>query len=189
MLQPSESDQRLLLRIARGAVSAHLRGESYQPPPVPEGPMHERFAAFVSLHIQRMLRGCIGNLYPAQPLYRTVAECAVSAATADSRFLPLEHHELLAVRFEISVLSPMEKVDDVESIKIGTHGLFVTLGRARGLLLPQVATEYRFDRNRFLEETCRKAGLDPGDWKSGASIFRFTASVFSEVASEAGARR
>ena len=189
MFQPSETEKRILLRIARGAVSSFLSGEPFQPPPMAEGLLQERLAAFVSIHKGKTLRGCIGNLYTSRQLYLTVAETAISAATSDPRFAPLEYNELPKVTFEISILGPMEKVESVEEIEISQHGLVVTLGRARGLLLPQVAVEHSFDRLRFLEETCKKAGLQPGDWKSGATIHKFSASVFCETTSEADAHR
>src|SRR4029079_10283421 len=101
-------------------------------------------------------------------------------AVGDPRFAPVAISELQQLTFEISVLSPMEQVRDVSEIEIGKHGLLVAKGRGRGLLLPQVATQYGWTRERFLDETCRKAGLDPQDWKDGATVYCFTAEVFSE---------
>jgi uncharacterized protein (TIGR00296 family) len=131
-------------------------------------------------------------------LYRSTAECAISAAVGDPRFSPLTPPELPYVSFEISVLSPIEAVRDLSDIEIGVHGLLVVKGRARGLLLPQVAAQYGWDRERFLAETYRKAGLETEaktgtvsnflDFRSSLSpfsppspeIYRFTAHVFSE---------
>ena len=117
---------------------------------------------------------------PSGPLYRNVAECAISAAVDDPRFIPLTASELENVTFEISVLSDLERVRGIDEIEIGTHGLMITKQRSRGLLLPQVASRYGWDRVRFLTETCLKAGLSPDVWKNGATIHRFTAQVFSE---------
>jgi len=102
----------------------------------------------------------------------------VAAASRDSRFKPLQLSELPQADFEISVLSPIEVVTDIQSIEIGIHGLIVSRGNTRGLLLPQVAVHQHWDRERFLGETCRKAGLPPTAWKQGATIQRFTAEVF-----------
>jgi uncharacterized protein (TIGR00296 family) len=94
--------------------------------------------------------------------------------------MPLMIGELDEVEFEISVLSPMQLVHNLAQIEIGTHGLLISKKGARGLLLPQVATVYGWNRERFLEETCRKAGLRPDDWKDGATIQCFSAFVFAE---------
>jgi AmmeMemoRadiSam system protein A len=113
-------------------------------------------------------------------LCRTAAECAIAAAVGDPRFMPLMAAELPSVEFEISVLSPMQHVQDVQEIEVGKHGLLISKGNARGLLLPQVAAEYDWDRERFLQETCKKAGLRPDDWKQDADIQCFSAFVFGE---------
>jgi len=179
MSQLLEDDQNLLLRIAREAVHSHLAGVNAGLPDINSGILSQPLALFVSIH-QGRLRGCIGNIHPFGPLYRNVAECAISAAVGDPRFVPLTLDELDAVTFEISVLSPMELVRRTDEIEVGIHGLLVSKEQGRGLLLPQVASSYGWDRERFLSETCRKAGLNPTDWKDGATIHRFTAQVFSE---------
>src|SRR5580704_400502 len=149
MFQLSESDQHLLLKIARTAVLSYLSGKSARPAPIESGPLSETHGVFVSLHEQDELRGCIGNIHPTNPLYRTTSECAIQAAVADPRFMPLTIEELVRVVFEISVLSPMEKVEDVNTIEVGRDGLFISKGGVRGLLLPQVATANGWDRDRF----------------------------------------
>src|SRR5262249_27482672 len=131
-----------------------------------------------SIHLGASLRGCVGTIEPSNPLYQSVSGCAVAAASRDSRFKSLQLSELPETDFEISVLSPIETVADLQTIEIGTHGLIVSRGNARGLLLPQVAVQQHWDRERFLSETCRKAGLPPTAWKQGATIQRFTAEVF-----------
>ena len=179
MFQLSDSDQAQLLRVARESVLAYLSGRAPRLP-VLTGALADTRGVFVSIHQNGELRGCIGNIHPTSPLYRTAGDCAISAAVGDPRFVPITLDELPRVHFEISVLSPMEKVEKVDHIEIGKHGLFISKRSARGLLLPQVAQHYGWDRERFLAETCRKAGLSPEDWKSDTGIFRFTAHVFGE---------
>ena len=183
MFQLTEEDRQLLLQIARDAVRAHLSGDPPQFPVVSSGVLTEPHGIFVSIHEGhegQQLRGCIGNIQPSGPLYRSAADCAIAAAVGDPRFMPMTIAELTAVEFEISVLSPLESMQDIREIEIGKHGLLISKRSARGLLLPQVATMYGWDREQFLQETCRKAGLRPDDWKEGATIQHFTASVFSE---------
>jgi len=115
-----------------------------------------------------------------EPLFRSAADCAIAAAFGDPRFMPLTLGELSHVEFEISVLSPMSPLRDVSDIEVGRHGLCISKNHSRGLLLPQVATTYGWDRERFLEETCKKAGLRAGEWKEGAAIHYFSALVFGE---------
>jgi uncharacterized protein len=178
--QLTEADQQFLLQIARNAVTSYLAGRTPILPEVPPGVLTEPCGIFVSLHKGQELRGCIGNIYAASPLYRSAAECAIAAAVGDPRFMPLTPAELAAVEFEISVLSPLERVLDVRNIVIGKHGLLISKNNARGLLLPQVAATFGWDRERLLQETCKKAGLKPDDWQHDATIQSFSALVFSE---------
>jgi AmmeMemoRadiSam system protein A len=180
MFQLTEDDQQLLLQIARNSVRSYLLGQQPGWPDVPAGVMTEPHGIFVSIHRNGELRGCIGNVHPAGPLLRSAAECAIAAAVADPRFMPLMPGELDEVEFEISVLSPMQQVHKVSEIEIGTHGLLISKRNARGLLLPQVATTCGWDRERFLQEVCKKAGLPPDDWQDGATIQCFTAFVFGD---------
>ena len=180
MFQLPEEDRQLLLGIARNAVAAHLSGNSLRLSEIQRGVAAEPHGVFVSIHHGKELRGCIGNVITDEPLYRTTARCAVAAATTDPRFAAVTLDELPHVFFELSVLSIPESVQNVNEIEVGTHGLIVTKGSARGLLLPQVATQYRWNHNQFLAETCIKAGLHPNAWKEGASIHCFTAAVFGE---------
>jgi uncharacterized protein len=180
MFQLTESDKQLLLKVARDAVRFHLLS---QPPAFPHifpGALTECHGIFVSIHKHAQLRGCIGNIQPTQPLFRSAAECAIGAAESDPRFVPLTLNELSEVEFEISVLSPLQTVRNVVEIEVGKHGLLITKDRSRGLLLPQVATTYGWDRERFLDETCKKAGLRAGDWRDGTTIQSFSASIFCE---------
>ena len=180
MFQLTESEQHLLLQVARDSVQSYLLRQELLLPSVPSGVLTESHGIFVSIHKHRELRGCIGNVHPLEPLFRSAAECAIAAAVGDPRFTPLTLGEVSEVDFEISVLSPMVPVRDVSEIEVGRHGLFVSKNHSRGLLLPQVATTYGWDRERFLEETCRKAGLRAGEWRQGAVIHSFSALVFGE---------
>lgn len=178
----SESHRQLLLRLARRALeeSVQFRPHSAIPEVKPtEGPLVEPCGAFVSLHIGGRLRGCIGYVQAQKPLYRTVCECARDAALHDPRFRPVVAEELPKIHLEISLLSPMEDISP-DQVEVGHHGLMVSRGPYRGLLLPQVAVEFRWDREKFLEETCVKAGLSGDAWKHGARIQAFTAQVFGE---------
>jgi len=180
MFQLTEDDQRLLLQIARNAVGSYLLRQVPHLAEAPCGVLAEPHGIFVSIHKGTALRGCIGNIHPAGPLYRSAAECAISAAVGDPRFMPMSYAELAEVEFEISVLSPMSRVRDVSEIEVGRHGLLISKGGARGLLLPQVATAHGWNRERFLQETCTKAGLKPDDWEKDTAIDVFRAVVFAE---------
>jgi AmmeMemoRadiSam system protein A len=142
--------------------------------------------AFVSIHLHGELRGCIGHPNAEQPLGTAVQQCAVAAATEDPRFPAVRTAELDACVIEISVLGPITPVTAPAEIVVGRHGLVVEQGWHRGLLLPQVAVEYQWDRDTFLTRTCAKAGLPADAWKRGARILMFEAEVFDDTA--AGAR-
>jgi AmmeMemoRadiSam system protein A len=180
----NEDEQRCLLSLARQAIRAALRSEALDlgglAVSLPSPRLSEAGMAFVSLHRHGHLRGCVGYIVARKPLYETVAEAATAAAFHDMRFPPLKEDELEGLEIEISVLSPFAPVAP-EEIRPGEHGLMISLGPQRGLLLPQVATEYGWTRERFLEETCLKAGLETDGWKKGARIEAFTACVFSEA--------
>ncbi len=128
------------------------------------------------------LRGCIGYPDSQLPLIDVVERCAVSAAVSDPRFPPVTLSEWESVELEISVLGPMEIVRDVSEIEVGRHGLVVEFGRRRGLLLPQVATEWAWNASEFAAQTCMKAGLPRDAWQKGARLFKFEAEVFGEIA-------
>jgi len=180
MFQLPEQDRRSLLRIARDAVKGYLSADDLELPQIDEGFLAQPYGVFVSIHRGQTLRGCIGNVSPKEPLHRTTARCAISAATADPRFPAVTPEELPLLQFELSVLSAPELVSNPEKIEIGKHGLIVTRGAARGLLLPQVATQYGWDRYQFLAETCIKAGVSRDAWRQGSDIYCFTAEVFAE---------
>jgi len=135
---------------------------------------------FVTLHALNELRGCIGVPEPASPLFQAAQSCSISAARADPRFCPMTAAELPDVKIEISVLSPLEAVEQISSIVVGLHGLLLNHQGRRGLLLPRVPVEQGWDREQFLDQLCRKAHLPATAWKEGATIHRFSAFVFRE---------
>jgi MEMO1 family protein len=143
------------------------------------GKLGEKWGAFVTLNKKGQLRGCIGNIIGTRPLITTVAEMTEAAALHDPRFNPVQPGELKDITFEISVLTPIRTVNDVKEIVIGRDGIIITRGYNRGLLLPQVATDYGWDLPTFLEQTCHKAGLPANAWKEkGTTIEAFSADVF-----------
>lgn len=184
----SEETRRQLLGLARATLQAQFRGD---PPPRlasdRSDPFGESRALFVTLKIDGHLRGCIGTLAPEGDLARTVPRFALRAAFEDPRFPPLSAHELPDCVIEISVLTPPRLVENVADVVVGRDGLILELDGRRGLLLPQVATEWGFDRETFLSEVSQKAGLPPDAWRHPeARVFAFEAEVFSE---EDGASR
>ncbi len=173
---PQERQQ--LLSLAHAAIAAALEARELDTTP-PSDHLAERRGAFTTLHLEGQLRGCVGYVFPAYSLYRTVAETAQAAAFRDARFPPVIAEEAPRLSVEISVLSPLAPITP-EEIEIGRHGLVITYGTRRGLLLPQVPAEHGWDRDTFLEQVCYKAGLPPDAWRHGALIEGFTAEVFGE---------
>jgi AmmeMemoRadiSam system protein A len=176
------AEQQRLLEIAREAVNAASEGRRHRPPPESAPELLELRAAFVTLRKAGDLRGCIGSTVARYPLYRAVAESAFSAAREDPRFPPVEAAELPEITIEISVLSRFTDIRP-EDIVVGTHGLMVSKGASRGLLLPQVAVDRHLTAEQFLEMTCRKAGLPKDAWRHGVKIQAFTAHHFTSVTS------
>lgn len=179
--------QRLLLRVARDTIGALLT-EGQVPrldlfgcvDPGVDHPVRAERGAFVTIHRQDELRGCIGFLEARAPLCESVAELAVAAATRDSRFKPVQRSELSDLQIEISVMSPLTPVSELEQVIIGRDGLVLQCQGVRGVLLPQVAVQHGWSRAVFLAQVCRKAGL-PGDvWPCEGDLFRFGADVFNE---------
>ena len=168
-----------LLELARKTIEAKCRGEKAPVPEAQSPTLSELRGAFVTLHKQGRLRGCIGHIQARQPLVKTVAEMAVAAAFDDPRFPPLRAEELKEIDIEISVLTPLRRIADVREIRVGTHGIYIRKGGYSGLLLPQVATEWKWDRAAFLEHTCEKAHLPKDAWKDKETeIYIFSADVF-----------
>jgi AmmeMemoRadiSam system protein A len=174
----SPEERRNLLELAHRAITAKLKREKLDvTPPTPH--LGEKRGAFTTLHRGGQLRGCIGYPLAIAPLFQTIAETAAAAAFEDPRFMPVTEDELPMLSVEISVLSPLARIAP-EEVEIGRHGLVVTYGGRRGLLLPQVPVEHGWDRETFLSQTCMKAGLAPDAWMRGASLDAFTAEVFGE---------
>jgi AmmeMemoRadiSam system protein A len=141
--------------------------------------LKQNCGAFVTLKTHGSLRGCIGLVVGMKPLYKTITEMARAAAFDDPRFTPLTEKEADKLEIEISVLSPLEKIDDPGKIEVGKHGIMIRHGYYSGLLLPQVATEYGWDRKTFLRHTCLKAGLPESAWRDPATEIQiFTAEIF-----------
>jgi len=182
MFELDEQQRKTLLRIARRSIADVLAGRSpdWKPEDVDET-LRKPAGAFVTLTRDGDLRGCIGSIQALEPLYKAVASSAISAAFRDPRFPPLAPGELEQLELEISVMGPIERVTNIEDIVVGRDGLIISRGPYAGLLLPQVATEYGWDRQTFLEHTCRKAGLPPDAWRAqDCRIEKFSAFVFGE---------
>jgi AmmeMemoRadiSam system protein A len=174
----SQDERQVLLRIAHRAIEAAVKKQEFQAEAVPAH-LQEPRGAFTTIHLRGHLHGCVGYILPALPLYATVAETAASAAMNDPRFVPLTTEEAPEIRVEISVLSTPFVITP-EQVQPGVHGLIVSDGRRRGLLLPQVAPEHGWSAEEFLIHTCLKARL-PGDaWRRGARMEAFTAEIFGE---------
>lgn len=170
-------DTKALLRIARDAVVCASRGESVASASGPE----MRAGAFVTLEREGSLRGCIGTFDTSRSVSDVVRDMAVAAATRDSRFPPVVDGEVDELRISISVLSPPVEIQSVESVEVGRHGLLVDRRGRRGVLLGKVAVERRWDRDTFLTQTCRKAGL-PGDtWQRLGEDDTLRISVFEAL--------
>jgi|Deesub1362B_J571_1020462.scaffolds.fasta_scaffold22189_2 AmmeMemoRadiSam system protein A len=177
----TDEEKKYLLRLARETIRAKTEKKEPQVAPPTSKILHEKRGAFVTLHKMGQLRGCIGYIEGIKPLYLTIVDMAEAAAFNDPRFPPVAKQEVEDLDIEISVLTPLEKIDDPQKIEVGKHGILVRKGPFQGLLLPQVATEYGWDRETFLDQTCIKAGMAPGCWKDPATeIYIFSADIFSE---------
>lgn len=177
----SKEEKRFLLSLARETLQAHLGGKPVPSADPPSGPLTEPRGAFVTLTRSGELRGCIGHVVGVAPLWCSVRENALNAALRDPRFPPVEASELPSLDIEISALTPLREVETPDEVVVGRHGVMIENGPFRGLLLPQVATEYGWDRDTFLDHTCRKAGLQTGCWRRPETrIHVFSAEVFSE---------
>jgi AmmeMemoRadiSam system protein A len=175
----SPEERALLLRLVHQTIDAALRGERPAAGPAPLPHLDQPRGAFVTLHLEGELRGCVGFIQPTRGLYQTIVDAALNAAFHDPRFLPVSEEEAPGLEVEISVLSLPQPILP-EQVVVGRHGLVVARGLHRGLLLPQVAVEQEWDAPTFLEQTCLKAGLPADAWKRGATLQAFTAEVFGE---------
>jgi uncharacterized protein len=180
----SRDERCILLRIAHEAilyaVERRLAAQAHDYPPALSQPR----GVFTTLYLPGErgpeLRGCVGYAAPLSPLYRAVAETARAAAIDDSRFLPVTRQEAHRLEVSLSVLSPLFPIHP-DAVEVGRHGLVIAQGNHRGLLLPQVPVEHGWDRETFLEQTCRKAGLPLDAWRKAATLEAFTAEVFSDA--------
>jgi AmmeMemoRadiSam system protein A len=186
MSRLSSDDGRVLLDLARRAIStAVIEKRILDFSPYPSA-LTQPAGAFVTLHRDGQLRGCVGQVEASDPLGDAVARAAINAALHDSRFPAVEADEVTSLEIEISVLSPPEPIAP-EKILPGPHGLLIMKDEHRGLLLPQVAAGRRWSSQRFLEETCIKAGLPRDAWRDPATrILGFTAEVFSDAGLRVG---
>ena len=181
----TEEEGAQALAFARQALEAAVRGERLAPPPLPPV-FQEKRGVFVTLTEGGELRGCIGLPYPVMALARAIPEAAASAALQDPRFPPVAPRELPGIRVEVTVLSVPEPLAGPPEarencVRVGVHGLIAKGYGTSGLLLPQVATEYRWTACEFLDQTCVKAGLPPGSWRSPkVDVLTFEGQIFHE---------
>jgi uncharacterized protein len=176
----TKKERRDLLGIARETIASYVSKGTIPSVETESRGLNLESGCFVTIKQHGQLRGCIGNFVSDKPLYRLVQEMAVSAATRDPRFYPMKQQDLNDFELEISVLSPLELISSVDEIQVGRHGIYLVKNSSRGVLLPQVATEYGWDRDTFLRHTCLKAGLPENAWQNDCDIYLFSALVFGE---------
>lgn len=177
----NEDERKFLLHLAQSVIADTASGKTPENPDYFSETLSTKLGVFVTLHKFGELRGCIGYVEGIRPLQDAVIEMAQSAAFNDPRFVPVSEDEVDNLDLEISVLSPIKEIDNVEQIEIGKHGIIIEQGFFKGLLLPQVATENFWNRTEFLQHTCRKAGLPTDAWKDKKTkIYIFSAEIFSE---------
>jgi len=175
----NEEEKKTLHHIAKTVIENKARGKAVPEFKIESPILKENRGAFVTIQKKGQLRGCIGYIEGHGPLHKTIEEMAEAAAFRDPRFSPVKEKELPELDIEISVLTPLKKIKDVNEIQVGKHGIYIVRGMWSGLLLPQVATEYGWDRLAFLEHTCQKAGLPPNAWKEkDIEIYIFSADIF-----------
>jgi len=174
----SEKEKDILRNVAKDAIEGVLFGRKSESSKMTQA-LKQKAGAFVTLKKHGELRGCIGYTKPILPVHETVRNVAIQSAFNDPRFPEVEKNEWKDIDIEVSVLTPMKKIKNIDEIQVGVHGLYIEQGLRSGLLLPQVATEYEWDRETFLEFTCLKAGLQRDAWKSkGINICIFSAEIF-----------
>ena len=177
----SKEERSSLLKLARDTIQGRLQHRVTENSKPVSKKLKEPCGAFVTIHKKGLLRGCIGLVEAMKPLYKTVREMALAAAFDDPRFPPLSRDEFDDIDIEISVMSPLKLIKDVNEIEVGKHGVLMKRGFRQGLLLPQVATEQGWNRDTFLEHTCYKAGMMGDCWKhADTEIYIFSAEVFGE---------
>ena len=176
----SRDHQTFLLDLARRTIIFYLEKGTALKEKSNDSVLLEKRGAFVTLKVDNELRGCIGYPLPHKSLFQTIIDCAIAASTQDFRFATIKKEELPRLNIEISVLTLPREIKDVSEIKIGEHGIILSKGPHRGLLLPQVPVEWDWDLETYLNHGCLKAGLAEGEWKMGVTIEIFSAQVFSE---------
>ncbi|NIO49954.1 MAG: AmmeMemoRadiSam system protein A [Candidatus Aminicenantes bacterium] len=176
----NKDQQKILLGLARQAIEHYLKTGNVPKPKIEDEQLKEKRGAFVTLKVNDQLRGCIGYPLPYKPLWETITDVAISAATQDLRFESITLEELPDTKIEISVLSLPRSIKDIKEIEVGKHGIIISKGPCKGLLLPQVPVEWNWDLETYLSHGCLKAGLDEDEWKKGVDIEIFSAQVFSE---------
>ncbi|MRR53021.1 MAG: AmmeMemoRadiSam system protein A [Deltaproteobacteria bacterium] len=176
----TRKEQQQLLTLARKTIVNYVKHGQLEEIPFQDEGLTCKSGCFVTIKTHGNLRGCIGCFTAEKPLWQTVQEFAIAAASRDPRFYPLHQDELDDITIEISVLSSLKKIESIDEIQVGTHGLYIEKNMYRGVLLPQVATEYGWDRTTFLTQTCLKAGLESDAWISGADLYIFSAQIFGE---------
>ena len=174
----SREERSLLLQLAHQSIAAALEHREISLVP-PNPHLAEPRGVFTTLYYHGDLRGCVGYVFPVMSLYRMVAESARGAAFDDSRFAPVTRDQAAELEASLSILSPPQPIRP-EDVEIGRHGLLIKMGACRGLLLPQVPIEHKWDRIAFLEQTCKKAGLPIDAWQTGAQVEAFTAEIFGD---------
>ncbi|CCO22763.1 AmmeMemoRadiSam system protein A [Maridesulfovibrio hydrothermalis] len=177
----NDEEKKYLKDLVKFSILSKLKGDvkAVEIPEPPTTHLAENLGAFVTLNKNGQLRGCIGNVQGTGPLYQTIWQMARAAAFEDPRFPALAFHEYEEIEIEISILSPISLCPDTDQIIIGRHGLIMQRGGHSGLLLPQVAVDWKWDRQQFLAQTCQKAGMEPDAWQDEATnIFWFEAEVF-----------
>lgn len=187
-LNVSNSDKKILFELARLSILNHFAEKKNFLPELskPPSPLLEaQLGAFVTLRINAQLRGCIGNLFSHDPLYKTVSKMAQAAAFSDRRFPPLQKSEYDTLDLEISIMGPITPCKDISKIELGRHGLILRGQARQGLLLPQVPLEFNWTLPEFLQHLCIKAGLPPKSWeqawiKPGIELYWFEAVVLEE---------
>lgn len=172
--------QKFLLDAARRAIHLYLDKKKTLEIETDDAVLKEKRGAFVTLKVDGRLRGCIGYPIPHKALIETIIECAIAAASQDYRFPSITTEELDRTDVEISVLTLPRKIEDTSEIKIGDHGIIISKGLNKGLLLPQVPVEWGWDLEKYLNHGCLKAGLAEDTWKKGAKIEIFSAQVFAD---------
>ena len=181
-MEVTQKEKATLLEIVKKTVSSKVNNKNIPKFTIESETLKEKRGAFVTIKKRDHLRGCIGYIKAVKPLWETVQEMAIAAAFHDPRFPALKADELADLSYEVSVLSPLKRIKDVNEIEVGKHGLYITRGYNSGLLLPQVAVEHNLDRESFLRETCYKAGLPPQAWQEKETeIYIFSADYFGDT--------